>query len=351
MSTSKRKPVKVAAVQAHLELAAVERNLARIEDLIRDAHREHDPAVIVVPEAMTSPNVYNKAMKGVTRPIDGAPFQLLTRLARELDCVIGGGFLSRRGGDAYGTYVLAEPDGGAHLHDKDTPSAWENHYYRGGDDDGRVHCRALGLDVGLASGWEWARHRTAKRLQGVDLVLGGMCWPSFPDNWSVPPLNWWAKREHDIWIRQNRECPGQLARLVGAPTVYAAHVGPVEAQFPAAPVVPWKTVCLGDTQITAADGTILAQLTLADGEGHIGAEVTPGSVAPLDPMADRFWIPAMTVSTHVAAWHVMNNHGRLDYTLKKLRGKHEWQSLPGGDLPDELPPVADEQEQHFAVTR
>ncbi len=100
-------------------------------------------------------------MRGACRPVDGAPFQLLTRLARELDVAIAGGFLARRGGDAYGTYVLAEPDGGAHLHDKDIPSAWENHYYRGGDDDGRTHCRSLSLDVGLVSGWEWARHRTS----------------------------------------------------------------------------------------------------------------------------------------------------------------------------------------------
>ncbi len=347
---SPRTPVKVAAIQTQLTLAAIEDNLVRVEDLIRDAHREHDPAVIVLPEAMTSPNVFNKKMRGACRPVDGAPFQLLTRLARELDVAIAGGFLARRGSDAYGTYVLAEPDGGAHLHDKDIPSAWENHYYRGGDDDGRTHCRSLNLDVGLASGWEWARHRTSKRLRGVDLVLGGMCWPSFPNNWNVPPLNWWAKREHDIWVRQNRELPAQVARLVGAPTVYAAHVGPVDAQFPAAPVVPWRTVMLGETQICAADGTVLARLSYDDGEGHIAAEVTPGSVAPLDPLADRFWIPAMTLSTHVAAWHTMNNLGRVDYWQKKLRRKHEWQSLPAGDLPDELPPVPDEQAQHFATT-
>ncbi|MTD45818.1 carbon-nitrogen hydrolase family protein [Conexibacter sp. W3-3-2] len=340
----------VAAVQADLELAAVERNLETIEDLIRDAHREHAPDVIVVPEAMTSPNVFNKRLRGVTRPVDGAPFQLLTRLARELDVVVTGGFLARRGRDAYGTYVLAEPDGGAHLHDKDIPSAWENHYYRGGDDDGRVHCRALGLDVGLASGWEWARHRTAKRLRGVDLVLGGMCWPSFPANWTVPPLNRWVEREHALWVRQNRELPAQVARLVGAPVVYAAHVGSVEARFPAAPVVPWRTTCIGETQICAADGTVLARRTEAQGAGHVAAEVTPGSVAPLDELADRFWIPAMSLSTHIAAWHVMNNHGRLDYWQKRLRGKHEWQSMPAGDLPDALPPVADEQEQHFATT-
>jgi predicted amidohydrolase len=343
------KPIKIAAVQPALRRAEVERNLERIEDLIRDAHREHDPAVIVVPEAMTSPNVFHPSLRGVTRPVDGAPFQLLTRLARELDVIVCGGFLARRGDDAYGTYVCAEPDGSAHLHDKDIPSAWENHYYRGGDDDGRAHCTTLGLDVGLASGWEWARHRTSERLRGVDLVLGGMCWPSFPSNWTVPPLNLWAEREHDLWVRQNRELPAQVARLVGAPVVYAAHVGPVEAVFPAAPMVPWKTVMLGDTQICAADGTVLAQRTLAEGEGHIAAEVTPGAVAPADELADRFWIPAMSISTHIAAWHVMNNHGRLDYRLKKLRGKHAWQAEPGGDLPDELDAVEDD-EQHFATT-
>lgn len=343
------KPITIAAIQPTLERAEVERNLVRIEELIRDAHREHDPAVIVVPEGIGSPNVFHPALRGVVRPVDGAPFQLLTRLARELGVVICGGFLAQRGDDAYGTYLCAEPDGSGHLHDKDIPSAWENHFYRGGDDEGRIHCSTLGLDVGLASGWEWARHRTAERLRGVDLVLGGMCWPSFPLNWSAPPLKQWARREHDLWIRQNRELPGQVARLVGAPVVYAAHVGPVEAALPAAPMVSWKTVMLGDTQICAADGTVLARRTLAEGEGHIAAEVTPGSVAPFDELADRFWIPAMSISTHVAAWHVMNNHGRLDYTIKKRRGKHEWQDMPAGDLPDYLPPVSEDQ-QHFATT-
>jgi len=345
---SQPKTIRVAAIQPALTLGDVEGNLRHIEDLIRDANREHAPQVIVVPEAMTSPNAYNRSLRGVTRPVDGAPFQLLTRLARELDVVVAGGFLSRRGNDAYGTYVLAEPDGSAHLHDKDIPSAWENHFYRGGDDDGRVHCGTLGLDVGLMSGWETARYRTSARLRGVDLVISGMCWPSYPMNWPGP-LRWWANREHAIWRRQCRELPAQVAKLVGAPVVYAAHVGPVEATFPLTPI-PWKTVMIGDTQIVEADGTVLARLTLEEGEGHIGADVSAGSVAPADPLTDRFWIPVMTTSTVTAAWHVMNNVGRLDYRLRKLRHKHAWQDLPGGDLPDELPPVADEQQQHFATT-
>jgi len=345
---SPRPALRVAAVQPALRLGAVEENLRRVEDLIRDAHREHGPRVILVPEAMTSPNVCSDRMPAVVRPVDGAPFQLLTRLSRELDCVIAGGFLARRGEDAYGTYVLAEPDGRAHLHDKDIPTAWENAYYTGGDDEGRTHCAALGLDVGLASGWEWARYRTARRLRGVDLVLGGMCWPSFPLDWPWP-LRRWVDREHAIWRQAARELPRQVARLVGAPVVHASHVGPVRGQTPLAPGVPWATQLLGETQICAPDGSILARLTLEDGEGHVAADVVPGAVAPVDPLADRFWIPVMTASLH-AAWFGMNAHGRLVYRRGRAGGRLPWQAWPGGDLADELGPVPDPQAQHFATT-
>lgn len=344
-----RKPIRVAAIQPHLELGAVEANLARVEELVRDAHRVHDPQVIVLPEAMSSPNVFAPELRGVARPVDGAPFQLLTGLARELGVVLSGGFLAHRGDDVYGTYVLAEPDGAAHLHDKDIPTAWEHHYYRGGDDQGRTHAGTLGLDIGMCSGWEWMRFRTSERLRGVDLVLGGMCWPSFPNNWGGP-LRPWARREHLIWRQGARELPRQVARLVGAPVVHASHVGPIESRTPMAPFAPWRTEMLGETQICAADGTILARLTLEDGEGHIAAEVTPGSVAPLDPIEKRFWIPLVTPSTH-AAWYVMNAYGRADYLLRRARRRHRWQAEPAGDLPDELPPTADAQERHYATTR
>jgi predicted amidohydrolase len=90
----------IAVVQPALELGEVERNLTRIEDLIRDAHREPSADVVVVPEGFTSPNVFAKALRGVPRPVDGEPLQLLTRLARELDCILAGGFLAVRGSTA-----------------------------------------------------------------------------------------------------------------------------------------------------------------------------------------------------------------------------------------------------------
>ena len=120
-----------------------------------------------MPEAFTTPNVYAKVLRGTARPVDGQPLQMLVRLARELDCVLAGGFVAVRGRHTYGTFVLAEPDGALHLHDKDIPTAWEQHFYVGGDDAGVVHCDTLGCAVGLMSGWEWARFRTAARVRAA----------------------------------------------------------------------------------------------------------------------------------------------------------------------------------------
>jgi predicted amidohydrolase len=253
--------------------------------------------------------------------------------------VLAGGFLAIRGRHAYGTYVLAEPDGALHLHDKDIPTAWEQHYYRGGDDPGVAQCATLGCTVGLMSGWEWARNRTAARVRaaGAGLVLGGMCWPSMPLNWPWP-LSLWTAREHAIWRRQACELPGQVARLTGAPVAHASHVGPIEGETPLGPGIPWRTEMLGESQICDRRGEILARMTLEDGEGHVSAEVELQAPEPLEPIAQRYWIPKMTATTHLA-WHTMNAHGALSYRVRHARKRFGWQSWPAGDLPDHNPPA------------
>lgn len=331
---------RIAVVQPALALGRVEENLARIEALIRDAHREHAPEVIVVPEGFTSPNVYAPEIRSVPRPVDGQPLQLLCRLARELGCVLGGGFLAVRGGHAYGTFVLAEPDGAVHLHDKDIPTAWEQYFYRGGDDDGVTRCATLDATVGLMSGWEWARSRTAARVRqgGAELVLGGMCWPSMPLNWSAGPLGTWVRHEHALWRRQARELPGQVARLTGAPVAHASHVGPVRGRTPLMPGVAWQTEMLGESQVCDRDGTILARLTLEDGEGHACADVELGPPRPLLEIPAGYWIPNLSAASRFA-FHSMNAQGTVGYRLAHRRRAFPWQALPAADLPDEIPPA------------
>jgi predicted amidohydrolase len=347
--TGGNETVKIAAIQPALRLGAVEENLAHIEDLIRDAVREHSPDVVTVPEAASSPNVYSRTLHGVARPIDGAPMHLYRQLARELDVVVGGGFLARRGGDVYGTYVLAEPDGSTHLHDKDIPTMWEHNYYTGGDDDGVTSLNALGgAPVGIACGWEWARTGTAERLRGrVRLLLGGMCWPSYPSNWPFP-LSALARREHALQLQHARELPRQMARLLGAPVAMPSHVGRVDFETPLAPGLPWRTSMVGETQIVERDGTILARLSAEDGEGHCAATVTLAPPEPLDPIGPMYWIPPLSVVTR-AAWTAMNTHGKVRYQGMKLLRKHPWQAWPGGDMPDEMGP-SEPAEQPSATT-
>ncbi len=331
---------RVAVIQPALALGQIQANLARVEDLVRDAHREHGAEVIVLPEAMASPNVYAKLLRSTPGPIDGQPLHLLTRLARELDCILAGGFVAVRGRHTYGTYVLAEPDGSLHLHDKDIPTAWEQYFYRGGDDPGTVRSGRLGCTVGLMSGWEWARYRTSARVRnsGARMVIGGMCWPSVPTDWPGPAgrLN---RTEHARWREQAAALPGQVARLTGVPVAHASHVGPITGETPLMPGIPWATVMIGESQICDRDGSILARLTLEQGEGHVAADVDIAPApAPAEEILDRFWIPEMSLMTK-AAWHWMNATGALFYTLRHRRRGFPWQELPPADLPDDVPPA------------
>jgi predicted amidohydrolase len=325
--------VKIAAVQPALRVGEVDWNLKRCEELVRAAAREHSPEVIILPEAFNGPNVYDKKLRNVAAPVDGAPYQMLKNLARELGCTVGGGFLAKRGTDTRNTYVLADPDGTTNLHDKDEPSVWEYNYYTRGKDDG-VFDHPLGT-IGLACGWETARSRTARRMVAahVNLLLGGCCWPAYP-TWVFP--RGWFRRDMEYYRLWAADTTRNLARLVGAPTALAWHVGPVHSGTPAMPGIPWNTIMTGETQICERDGTVLARMTYDDGEGSCAAEVTVAEPAPVDPMPSGFWIRPQCFSIHFV-WHYMKNHGRLRYPIDKALGRFPWQEWPDHDIPNHNP--------------
>lgn len=145
--------MKIVAIQPALQLGQVEANLKKLEQLILAAYQEHSPDVIVLPESMTSPNVYSPQALLTPQPLQGEPLQLLIRLAKQLNVVITGGFVAIRDGHTYGTYVMVERNGDYHLHDKDIPTAWEQNFYRGGSDNGVVDSSSLNCKVALLSGW------------------------------------------------------------------------------------------------------------------------------------------------------------------------------------------------------
>jgi hypothetical protein len=70
----------------------------------------------------------------------------------------------------------------------------------------------------------------------------------------------------------------------------------------------------------------------------VAADVALEAPQPLDAIEDRFWIPHMTLTTHVA-WHAMNAHGAASYRVRHARRGFDWQRWPAGDLPDDVRPA------------
>lgn len=338
-ATRPPRQVRVAVVQPRLEVGDVEGNLIHLDDLIRDAVRAHQPQMVILPESASSPTVHGKRSREAARPVDGAPLQLLRHLSRELDVVIGGGFLAQRGGDAHASYAITEPDGGIHLSNHNGSTFWGRHHSRGTNDRPRPSALTSfdGVPVGVACGWEWASADVARGLRHrVQVVVGGTCWPSYPLNWSGP-LERWMTREHHRQMQQARELPRQVARVLGVPVVSAAHVGTATFPAPLVKGVSWDTELLGESQIVDRDGTILARLSAADGEGHAAATITLEPPAPLDPLTETGWIPSLTATTR-SLRGALQVHGALGYHSDRLLRRHYWQDVPGADLADEINP-------------
>ncbi len=319
----------VAAVQMNARIGDVPGNIERAERLARDAF-EKGARWVVLPEFFTSPVGYDDALRRVALPPDGPAAGMMARLAREYHGVIGGSFITAEGGDAFNRFVLSGPDGVLGRHDKDQPTMWENAYYIGGTDDGIIGT-PLG-PVGAALCWELVRCRTARRLRGrVDLVVGGSCWWSVPDAGPLLSLlSSVAGRNREIM----RATPGRFARLVGAPLVHASHCGRFACGVPYVPMLPYRSFYLGEAQVVAADGTILARRTFEEGEGVVTARVTVGRTPPLDPIPERFWIPDLPPLIR-AAWSYQNFHGVRRYRRVKKNGGFNWQrpdwdAVPGG---------------------
>ncbi|WP_165068115.1 carbon-nitrogen hydrolase family protein [Paludisphaera rhizosphaerae] len=298
--------IRIAAIQLRAKVGDVADNLSHAESLARQAFRDGAQWVIL-PEFFTSPAAFSPAMLSAWLPLEGPALEMLRKLSRKHDSVIGGSFLAKSGDDCFNSFLLVFPDGRYYRHDKDLPTMWENSYYIGGSDDGVL--RTPAGPVGAALCWELIRSRTARRLLGkVDLVVGGSCW------WDVPlPV---APEQVDDQARLRgmlRQAPGELARRLGVPVVHAAQAGEFIGLIPGVEGRTYDSRFLGEAQIVDGHGNVLARLADEDGEGIVTAEIAPGRVqGDLAPIPDDFWtveIPSKTLER----WDAFNDLGRTYY--------------------------------------
>lgn len=298
--------LRVAAVQLCAVVGSVERNLARAEALARQALAQ-GARWVILPEFFPSAVAFHPHMLDAWQPHDGAPFQLMARLAREHGAVVGGSFIAECDGDTRNRFLLVFPDGSHWHHDKDIPTMWENCYYQGGGDDG-VLDTPRGR-VGVAMCWEMIRSQTARRLAGrIDLLVGGSCW------WDLRlPIRPQDQAEHAANRALLREAPAQLARRLRVPVVHASHAGVFEGLTPGREDVPYHSRYLGETQIVDGEGRVLGRMSYEEGDGVVVADIVPGRVAgPAEALPEGFWSAPMSPGA-LKAWELLAEHGRQYY--------------------------------------
>lgn len=296
----------VAAIQMAPKLGDAQPNMNQAEHLVRQALRQ-GAQWIVLPEMFTSAAAFHPDMLKAIQPIDGAPLQLLKKLSREGNAVIGGSFLAKREQQVFNTFVLVFPDGSVVQHDKDFPTYWENCYYKKGNDDG-VLSTPIG-PVGSALCWEFIRSKTAKRLRNkVKMVVGGSCWWTLPDD--ADPDS--PRRGANLKMLQ--QAPPRMAKMLGVPVVHGSHAGKFEGFFsPELSDVPYNSSFLGEAMIVDAHGKVLARRPQKSGAGVVTAVVELSQNAtPSESISDSFWIPKEMPDDWKESWESWFDSG-ADY--------------------------------------
>lgn len=306
--------LRVAAVQLATRMGEVAANIATAEGLAEQAFAE-GAELVALPEFFTGTIAPDDAAFDIVLPADNAAIAMLRRLAAKHGGRIGGSMLVADGGEVYNRYVLAEPDGTIHCHDKDLPTMWENVFYTGGGDDG-VWKTGVGT-LGAAVCWELIRHQTLARMRGrVELAVTGTHWWTMPENWPAAvrvPLR--AIGQYNRYMSE--QAPVEFARRLGAPVIQASHCGPLGGKFLLAPGLDlgfdYRTHFVGATQVVDAAGRVLAWRSTAEGPGIVHAEVAVGVGEPvIPPEQGRFWVPELPLFLK-AYWHQQNAAGRSAY--------------------------------------
>lgn len=308
--------IAVAAVQMQARLADVPYNIAQAGDLAEQALR-NGARIVALPEFFTTQIVYDERLWRCSLPPENPALDMLRALSRRYEATLGGSYLEYRDGDVYNTYVLVEYDGTVHRHDKDQPTMVENAYYVGGQDAG-VAETALGR-IGLAVCWETIRTRTVARLAGkVDLLMTGSHWWSEP-GWRHPAPLWrWLHRYNEALMART---PALFARMVGAPSLHAAHCGPIEGGFllTSRRAVRSSSRLMGETQIVDRAGALLARRRAEEGPGLAAARLTLGRAAP-EPAPPRFWIDRLPAPFRML-WSHQNAVARRAYARARAEGR------------------------------
>ena len=298
--------MKIAAVQMNAEFADVEANMKKAEKFAVQAG-EQGAELVLLPELFTSAIGFSPNMLGAAKK-DGTVPELMEKLSRQYDIIMGGSYLWFDGDNIYNEFRLTFPDGKVFMHRKDIPTQFENCYYTRGDTDNVFHT-PIG-DIGIALCWEMIRYDTLKRLsKKADIVLAGSCWWDLPDD---APKERQGLREYNQSLAL--ETPVTFAKLLHVPVIHSGHCGKITAyNFPKADKLQTRQL-VGAAQIIDADGNIIARRPFGDGEGMIITDIDFGKTKrrEADIENEKYWIPDLP-EAYLRAWDEINPLGEEYY--------------------------------------
>lgn len=302
--------VRVAAIQLSVKIGDTAANIKNCSRLAMERVSQ-GAKWIALPEFFNTGMAWDPTLVCAFEDENGPSASFLKSFSKTHHVFIGGSFLCRLQNGSirnrYMGYVNGKLLG---IHDKDLPSFWENAFYEGGDDGDRgLLGNENGMRVGAAVCWEFMRTQTARRLRGqVDLIMGGSCWWSTPDNWP----KWLTKHDEKKNIENMIGCIRDTARLVGAPIVHASHCGHVVCPNLGLPFI-YHGRFEGNAIIVDAEGNILASRRREEGEGVIVADLLPTSIKSEDEIPDGFWLRSPGGILPWFAWYYQGWLGRKWY--------------------------------------
>ncbi len=306
--------VKVAAIQMQGKPCEFVHNIRVAREMAEEAF-QRGAKIVALPEFFASPVILELPFRSCALDAQDNPaLAMMRELAMKHRGCIGGSVVLRSADGIFNSYLLVQPDGRHHLHNKDRATMWENCHYEGGRDDGFMSTPLGG--VGAAVCWEMIRSRTVARLRGrIGLAMTGNHWWTVPSNW---PLLTSLLRPLGRANRQiSDQMPRQFARLLGVPVLHASHCGGFRSRFLLAPgstaSVAYDTEFVGASQIVDGRGEVVAARSTREGPGIVEGSITLGAVEPTATLEqDRYWIPRLPL-LHRAYWHHQNLCGQWFY--------------------------------------
>lgn len=217
--------ITAAAIQMASEPLNVPANLARADELLREAH-DAGASLAVLPEMFNTgyglmPD-YGPSAEGR----DGPTFRHLATRAREWNMAIAAGFVESDAHHLYDSIGFVTPDGKVHVYRKRNLVFWERFRFRPGRDLlvvatpwGRVGF-AVCADMIYKKVWDDYRGR-------IDLAIVCSAWPDFADR-DTGRKHWLFGHVGPL----SGAIPGKVAVDLGIPVVFANQCGHTRTVIP-----------------------------------------------------------------------------------------------------------------------